>query len=31
MELSEVLQPTSAPLMLQVPGQIKIKINEMTN
>jgi hypothetical protein len=31
MELSEVLHLTSAPLILQVPGQIKIKKYEMTN
>jgi hypothetical protein len=30
-ELPEVLHPTSTPLILQVPGQIKIKKYEMTN
>jgi hypothetical protein len=31
MELTEILHPTTAPLMLQLPGQIKIKKYEMTN
>jgi hypothetical protein len=31
MELSDVLHPASATLILLVPEQVKIKKNEMTN